>query len=550
VASVNVFTAERMQEIEDTTIVGGLVDVDGNLLLQPRVGDPVDAGYVRGPAGRILSASAVGLPTGATPTVTLGGTSTDRTMELGLPTGPQGVAGDSAMPAGTIALWHGDTAPTDWLLCDGAAVSRTTYASLWNALGTKYGAGNGTTTFNVPNLKGRVPVGKDSAQTEFDAIGETGGAKTASHTQSHTHTLSDAGAAKIAIVAGSSNQIQERRVTVASYANTHSINSVNLGGGAGGYTTASTAGAGLGGSTDSESVTTTVSTLQPYHVVNFIIKHTTGTEQGESELAERVGTLESQVGDNVLVLRDKIAKLQRVLSGGGVRKVEAGSIAWSQRFIAIGSGVDDYSPGGYFNIEMPPDGTVIPLHSNATTSQTVSGGRIPIPNWASLYYDPPLGSTYTSDPSRFHLVSYTEAYPYDVPPQWILIATRNIDSLSPSIMWGDGRTQDYWRTITMSASWVSFGGVYNTPAWKFAGDGAVVMRGLVKSGSLSTSVPAFTFPAGLGPAGTEIFQQASDIGQCRVDIRNDGGLLMYGYYNGGNNAWVSFAKMSWYPDGH
>jgi microcystin-dependent protein len=86
------------------------------------------------------------------------------------------------------------TAPSGWLICDGAAVSRSTYSALFTSIGTTYGAGNGSTTFNLPNLKGRVPVGLDSAQTEFDVRGETGGAKTHTLTTAqmpvHNHTAS------------------------------------------------------------------------------------------------------------------------------------------------------------------------------------------------------------------------------------------------------------------------------------------------------------------------------------------------------------------------
>ena len=87
-------------------------------------------------------------------------------------------------PSGTVNLYAGATAPTGWLLCDGSAVSRTTYSELFTAIGTQYGAGDGTTTFNVPNLSGKVPVGLDSSDTDFDALGETGGSK--------THTLTSA----------------------------------------------------------------------------------------------------------------------------------------------------------------------------------------------------------------------------------------------------------------------------------------------------------------------------------------------------------------------
>jgi len=90
--------------------------------------------------------------------------------------------GISSNPVGSIILYPGASAPTGYLICDGAAISRTTYSDLYAVIGTVYGIGNGSTTFNLPNLKGRVPVGLNSAETEFDALGETGGAK--------THTLS------------------------------------------------------------------------------------------------------------------------------------------------------------------------------------------------------------------------------------------------------------------------------------------------------------------------------------------------------------------------
>lgn len=94
-------------------------------------------------------------------------------------------------PTGAMLPFAGSAAPTGFLLCDGTAVSRTVYARLFTVIGTAYGAGNGSTTFGLPNLKGRVPVGRDAAQTDFDTLGETGGAKTVTLTTdqmpSHTH---------------------------------------------------------------------------------------------------------------------------------------------------------------------------------------------------------------------------------------------------------------------------------------------------------------------------------------------------------------------------
>lgn len=93
--------------------------------------------------------------------------------------------------AGILSAFAGSAAPAGWLLCDGSAISRTTYADLFAAIGTTYGVGDNSTTFNLPNLKGRMPVGQDTAQTEFDVMGKTGGAKTvtltAAEMPSHTH---------------------------------------------------------------------------------------------------------------------------------------------------------------------------------------------------------------------------------------------------------------------------------------------------------------------------------------------------------------------------
>lgn len=76
---------------------------------------------------------------------------------------------------GVILPYGGSSAPSKWALCDGSAISRADYSELFSIIGTAYGAGNGTTTFNVPDLKGRIPVGKSNSgvfQSLGDAVGE------------------------------------------------------------------------------------------------------------------------------------------------------------------------------------------------------------------------------------------------------------------------------------------------------------------------------------------------------------------------------------------
>jgi len=93
-------------------------------------------------------------------------------------------------PTGGMIMWTTDTAPTGWLLCYGQAVSRTTYAALFAVLGTTFGSGDGSTTFNVPDMRGRLPLGQDDmggssanrvTATQADTVGQAAGSNDANH---------------------------------------------------------------------------------------------------------------------------------------------------------------------------------------------------------------------------------------------------------------------------------------------------------------------------------------------------------------------------------
>jgi microcystin-dependent protein len=87
-----------------------------------------------------------------------------------------GGGGGGSVPTGVILPFGGSAAPTSFLLCDGSLVNRITYATLFGVIGTAYGAGDGSTTFKLPDLRAKFPIGRDATVPKIDTLGETGGA--------------------------------------------------------------------------------------------------------------------------------------------------------------------------------------------------------------------------------------------------------------------------------------------------------------------------------------------------------------------------------------
>jgi microcystin-dependent protein len=113
------------------------------------------------------------------------------------------LGGAGAVPVGVVNPFAGATAPSGWLLCYGQAVSRTAYPVLFTTLSTTYGSGDGSTTFNIPDMRGRAVAGKDdmggtaasrltaTVLSAANTLGATGGTQTHTMTSaempSHTH---------------------------------------------------------------------------------------------------------------------------------------------------------------------------------------------------------------------------------------------------------------------------------------------------------------------------------------------------------------------------
>lgn len=108
--------------------------------------------------------------------------------------GSGGGEGVPIAPAGVISQFAGTSAPEGWLLCDGRTVSRSAYSNLFTVIGTRYGAGNGATTFNLPDMRNRVAIGVSSTH----ALASTGGEE--------THLLTSAESGQKAVTTGNESQ--------------------------------------------------------------------------------------------------------------------------------------------------------------------------------------------------------------------------------------------------------------------------------------------------------------------------------------------------------
>lgn len=100
------------------------------------------------------------------------------------------------VPPGAAMDFYLTSPPVGWFVCDGSAISRTVYSALFAAIGTTFGSGDGSTTFNIPNMQRRVKVGSGGSGTGTlgNSVGNTGGAETHTLTQTempaHTHSFS------------------------------------------------------------------------------------------------------------------------------------------------------------------------------------------------------------------------------------------------------------------------------------------------------------------------------------------------------------------------
>ena len=176
-------------------------------------------------------------------------------------------------PVGAVMGWFSDAIPAGWLLLDGSTVSCETYPRLYEVLtGEAAGSGGTDATFQLPDLRGRIPVGKNGSDTAFNALGKTGGEKAhtlttaemASHSHSVSGTAASGGAHTHALGGIASRKSGSWNGCVASTGCTDlTWNSVRSGGSHSHSVSGTAAAVGSGSAHNN---------LQPYIVMNYIIK--------------------------------------------------------------------------------------------------------------------------------------------------------------------------------------------------------------------------------------------------------------------------------------
>ena len=298
-------------------------------------------------------------------------------------------SGGEKIPIGTIFEFPTDDPtklPTGYLFCDGSAVSRTTYADLFAVIGTIWGSGDGSTTFNLPSKEGLVTVGVDSNDTSFDTIGETGGEKTHTLTTdeipSHTHRAGFRFAAPL----GTSTTYDAWM-----YANNMAAGTV---------------------STDSTGGGQAHNNLQPYVVSNYIIKAANVSQlPDEAEVVDGYSTSTTDaysanyINNMILNAVYPVGSIYMSVNSTSPATLFGGkwvAISQGRTLVGVGTGTDingdsmtwaaEATGGEYLHTltidEMPSHKHVSWIHGNVNpTSHSESKDYFSYSGWGSSYHD-------------------------------------------------------------------------------------------------------------------------------------------------------------------
>lgn len=206
------------------------------------------------------------------------------------------------------------------------------------------------------------------------------------------------------------------------------------------------------------------------------------------------------------------------------------SLKWT-RMLAV-PGLTSMQKVGYFYIDMPTVGTVIPVFgSNTKTSVTVTTDGVPMADaWETLWYQPPWGAVNgNSVNGNFRITQHTEKYP--VPSDWIMVAKRQNVSPQSFIQLGSGDRLSIPTILPLIANWAGYGGAYDTDiSWLMVSDSVVYVEGLARNNtgvSAPVNTVIATLPAGARPRVRKGFSSPTGGGATsRIDIDTNGQVIL------------------------
>lgn len=262
---------------------------------------------------------------------------------------------------GEIIEYAGESIPGGYLVCDGSAVSRTEYSELFDVIGTLYGSGDGSTTFNLPDLRGKVVTGLNANNSNFNVLGKTGGEETHTLTinemPSHNHKMYSP--ASVTVAAGSNYGIPDLGISTTPTTNTGGDQPHN--------------------------------NLQPYITINYLIR----AKKTKNVLASGSTVVNSLNGDSTVdapsvhAVNDRQRGFAQYLGKDSITitptidvyaNVEAVKSMWGYGGSEVG-----------LKINTPSGATLISSYATRTNGHDTLG----VPCLANYQYFLPAGGTYT-----------------------------------------------------------------------------------------------------------------------------------------------------------
>jgi hypothetical protein len=283
------------------------------------------------------------------------------------------------------------------------------------------------------------------------------------------------------------------------------------------------------------------------------VRKVSGSEAGEAVTTEPTsfkGTddVQRQKGPFIGPMYASPRMAQASLSGGGKITWDGAKLDWSQVFRASGLGKGYHAKDGYFDLTRPTDGIQIPIYSKAGSTTATTAGGIPLTGDQTLYYEPPWGTVAASAAFGFRIVDIIDK-DFVTPSHWIMVASRNSITGTPSLELGTGEQIDHWRVPTLLNSWTNFGGTHAATAYRMLDGRTVKFKGLVKNAVPgSAALAMFTLPAEYRPSEDQVFSSvdSASAASTRLDVIAATGNVLSTAHAGVAVGFISLAPVMYY----